>query len=206
MWALVQDGAVTREILNPIVITIDEITHPSVIFSTWSAAEMKAIGLYSMTISTVDENIYDVDYDNPSYDIDADGGAVVKNPGKTEKDIDLIKNTLQVEINERAYTILVQSDWQIVRAYESKLNANTANVGIGQGLLNYRQDVRIVADAKVLEINSLASVNAASSYVTTTGWPSANISPLIAGSDKILDAERDRINIIIKKRLAIFTS
>ena len=46
MWAMVKAGQVTAIYPRPKAITIDGVQHPSTIFSRWSAAEKKAIGLY----------------------------------------------------------------------------------------------------------------------------------------------------------------
>ena len=47
MWALVESGNVTTIYTRPKAITLNGIQHPRNIFTVWSAAELKAIGIYS---------------------------------------------------------------------------------------------------------------------------------------------------------------
>ena len=49
MWALVQDGKVVAVYKTPRPVNIGGINHPRTIFNFWSAAQLKAIGLYSYT-------------------------------------------------------------------------------------------------------------------------------------------------------------
>ena len=116
------------------------------------------------------------------------------------------KTDLVIEVNERAYTLLLQSDWQILRAYESSVNANTANVAVSQSLLNYREDVRSVSDSKITEINAFSAVANCVNYTTSNGWPSTDSLPSTTiSTDRLLEAEKDRINTILEKRRAIFS-
>ena len=52
MFALVQDGSITKYISGNRGITIGDVQYPQNIFTLWSAAEKEAIG------------IYEVEYDN----------------------------------------------------------------------------------------------------------------------------------------------
>tara|TARA_Y100001938_G_scaffold146072_1_gene224189 strand:- start:470 stop:1096 length:627 start_codon:yes stop_codon:yes gene_type:complete len=207
MWALVESSSVSQELLNPVDITIDGTKHSSQIFSAWTASELKDIGIYSMTLESIDERFYTVNWDSPTYTVDDDAGTVVKHPGtKTAASLASVKNTLSMEVNERAYAILVQSDWQVVRAYETQLNANTSNTTVSQSLLNYRQSIRSTADSKLLEITNMTAVANAENYNTGSGWPSSNVaSTATVSTAKILDEEKDRINTILTKRVAIFS-
>jgi hypothetical protein len=206
MWAKVEDNAVTLEILNPREMTVGDVRHPAQIFSVWSTADLKEIGIYSMTVEAVDEDIYIADWDNPVYAIDNDNATVVKSPTKTERNIDDIKQSLGFDVNERAYTILLQSDWQITRAIESQLNANTANVAVSQSLLNYRNTVRTTANGKLLEVNALATVNAAATYDSSTGWPTVVGMANTVSVSSILEAEKNRYDSIIRQRSALFAN
>jgi len=60
MWALVDDADnVTEIIAHPKSLIIDDIRHPKKIFSAWTDAEKRAIGLYEITpASKFDENYY----------------------------------------------------------------------------------------------------------------------------------------------------
>ena len=208
MWARVDAAAntVTAEIINPQSVTAAGVTHPSQIFSVWSDSELKDIEVYTMTVEDVNANYYNIDWSSVTYTIDNDAGTVIKHPTTSAKDFYQAKSDLIIEVNERAYTLLLQSDWQVTRALESTLNANTANVAISQSLFNYRDSVRAVADSKVTEVNAMTALANCVNYSTTSGWPSSNSLPATTiSTDRILEAEKDRVNTILTKRYAIFS-
>ena len=49
MWARVADGSIQEIINTPRIITIGGITHPRTMFSLWTDAERKAIGILPIT-------------------------------------------------------------------------------------------------------------------------------------------------------------
>jgi hypothetical protein len=206
MWASVNQAAntVSEEIINPQSVEVSGVIHPSQIFSTWSAGELKDIGVYSMTVEDVNTQYYNVDWTNPTYTINQSAGSVIKHPVKVEKDLEQAKTDLIIEINERAYTILLQSDWQMTRAWESRMNSEVANTTPDQTLLDYRESVRTSADAKVVQIAAMINIANCVNFSTTSNWPASNTSIYEPKWDKILVSERDRINTILERRLAIF--
>ena len=46
MWSMVKAGQVTAIYNRPKAITIDGIQHPAAIFTSWTAEQKKAIGIY----------------------------------------------------------------------------------------------------------------------------------------------------------------
>lgn len=206
MWARVNTSAntVSAEIINPQAVTVGDVIHPAQIFSTWSASELKDIEVYSMTVEDVNTQYYNVDWTDVSYAIDQSAGTVVKSPAKTAKDLEGAKRDLTQEINERAYTIMLQSDWKILRAYETSINDSVANTAVPQSVLDYRESVRTTANGKKVQIAAMTDIANTANFSTTSGWPAANTSTYDPAWDKILVAERDRIDDILKRRLAIF--
>lgn len=206
MWARVNTSAntVSAEIINPQAVTVGDVIHPAQIFSTWSASELKDIEVYSMTVEDVNTQYYNVDWTDVSYAIDQSAGTVVKSPAKTAKDLEGAKRDLTQEINERAYTIMLQSDWKVLRAYETSINDSVANTAVPQSVLDYRESVRTTANGKKVQIAAMTDIANTANFSTTSGWPAANTSTYDPAWDKILVAERDRIDDILKKRLAIF--
>ena len=59
-WALVESGNVTTIYTRPKAITLNDIQHPRNIFTVWSAAELKDIGIYSYNEvnASVDSRFY----------------------------------------------------------------------------------------------------------------------------------------------------
>ena len=206
MWARVNTSAntVTAEIINPQAVTVGDVVHPAQIFSVWDAAALKDIEIFSMTVEDVNTQYYDVDWTDVSYAIDQSAGTVVKSPAKTAKDLESAKRDLIQEINERAYTIMLQSDWKVMRAYETSINPSAANTAVPQSVLDYRQSVRTTANGKKIQIAAMTDIANTANFSTTAGWPAANTSTYDPAWDKILVSERDRIDSILKRRLAIF--
>ncbi len=48
MYALVEDGSVTKIITNPKTMVIGDVRYPAKIFQLWSASELNAIGIYEV--------------------------------------------------------------------------------------------------------------------------------------------------------------
>ena len=208
MWARVDAAAntVSAEIINPQAVTHGDVIHSSQIFSAWANTALKDIGVYTMTVEDVDASYYNIDWSTITYTINNTAGTVIKHPAKSAKDLAQAKTDLVIEVNERSYTLLLQSDWQILRAYESSINANTANVAVSQSLLNYRDEIRSVSDGKITAINAFSDIANCVNYTTSTGWPSTDSLPSTTiSNDRLLEAEKDRINTILVKRRAIFS-
>ena len=81
MWAKVEDGSITEIISHPKTMTIDGITHPRAIFSLWTAAEKKAIGILPVTMATPLNTTYYTPR-NPTYAIEDDGNSVTETIAK----------------------------------------------------------------------------------------------------------------------------
>ena len=48
MYALVEDGSITKIITNPKAMVIGDVRYPAKIFQLWSASELNAIGIYEV--------------------------------------------------------------------------------------------------------------------------------------------------------------
>jgi len=155
MWALIEDGSITKLINNPRSMIIDDIQYSRNIFSfRWSNEEREAIGLYEVVFNNTkkkDEEYYintnqsfafadgtvTATYGDATAKAHADANAtdadgndldpVVVIPGLKTKKIEIVKS--------QAAQILRETDWYIVR----KADANTA---IPSSITTYRAAVR----------------------------------------------------------------
>lgn len=84
-WALVKNGNVTTIYNRPKAITLDGIQHPRSIFTRWSAAELRAIDIYSYSEqnASVDSRFYKKS--SSSIVVDHDAGTVIKTYTHAEK-------------------------------------------------------------------------------------------------------------------------
>ena len=55
MYALVEDGSITKIINNPKAMVIGDIRYPAKIFQLWSASELNAIGIYEIITDSLNK-------------------------------------------------------------------------------------------------------------------------------------------------------
>ena len=76
MWAYVKDNKIQELIKFPKPMVIDGVKHPRQIFTAWTAAEKKAVGILPVTSGTkLDDRFYISN--NETYAIASDGNSVV---------------------------------------------------------------------------------------------------------------------------------
>ena len=153
MWARVADGSIQEIINAPRIITIGGITHPRTIFSLWTDAERKAIGILPVTRA----NHLDGDYhteNNPSYAIDEDGNAVTETITKAaDNTLATVKTSQLNKIKIRCNNLLMSTDWYITRKYER-------SGAIPDKIIAFRAAVLAVYAASKSAINGAANIDA----------------------------------------------
>jgi len=188
MWALIEDGSITKLINNPKAMVIDNIQYSRNIFSfRWTNAEREAIGLNEIVWDNSkkkDEEYYT--NTNQTFTYDADAGTVTATYGDatakahadtlyTEDDEDNGLGTegeVKVEglktkkirtIKQQAASELARTDWYIVR----KADANTA---VPSAITNHRAAVRTKCAAMetlVTNASNTAAIQTLYTYVNT---------------------------------------
>ena len=159
MWALIEDGSITKLINNPKGMTIDNIQYSRNIFSLWSVAEKEAKGIYEVVHDNTnkkDERYYT--NTNQTFTYDADAGTVTATYGDAtanahadtlftaddednglgtegEVKVEGLKTKKIRTIKQQAASELARTDWYIVR----KADANTA---VPSAITNHRAAVR----------------------------------------------------------------
>ena len=92
MWARVKASQVIEIINGAKAMTIDGTQYPASIFKIWSAADLKAKGLYSYTETGMKDTMY-YNIGAIKYTVDDDKGTVVGTYTTTEKGMDDVKWT-----------------------------------------------------------------------------------------------------------------
>ena len=92
MWARVKASQVIEIINGAKAMTIDGTQYPASIFKIWSAADLKAKGLYSYTETGQKDTTY-YNMGGISYTVDDDKGTVVGTYSSTAKGLDDVKWT-----------------------------------------------------------------------------------------------------------------
>ena len=168
MWARVADGSIQEIINAPKIITIGGITHPRTIFSLWTDAERKAIGILPVTRA----NHLDGDYhteNNPSYAIDEDGNAVTETITKAaDNTLATVKTSQLNKIKIRCNNLLMSTDWYITRKYER-------SVAIPDKIIAFRAAVLTVYGASKSAINGAANIDALKTVNTNSTGATASI-------------------------------
>ena len=187
MFALVQDGSITKTLSGNRGITLGDIQYPRDIFSKWTPAEKEAIGIYEIIFNDAkkkDEEYYT--NTNQTFTYDADAGTVTATYGDatakahadtlfTEDDednglgtegevkIEGLKTKKIRTIKQQAAGILAETDWYIVR----KADANTA---VPSAITNHRAAVRTKCAAMetlVTNASNTAAIQTLYTYVNT---------------------------------------
>ena len=187
MYALVEDGSITKHLNGNRGITIGGIQYPKGIFNLWTEAERKAIGLYEIIWdnSKKKDDEYYINT-NQTYTYDADAGTVTATYGdatarphanvlftaQDETDGKGTEGEVAVEglktikiraIKKEAAGILVETDWYIIR----KADADTA---VPSAITNHRAAVRTKAAAQETQItnaSNTAAIETLYTYVNT---------------------------------------
>ena len=80
MYALVEDGSISKIITNPKSMVIGDVRYPAKIFSVWSASELNAIGIYEVVFDDSNKK-NEKWYINTNQSYDFDGNEVTASYG-----------------------------------------------------------------------------------------------------------------------------
>ena len=143
----IQDGA---------PFTVNGTSYPAGWLNAASAEEKAAVGLVEVTVvgQREDDRFYWVSESL------ADGVQTYTN---TPKDLDGLKTQWVKQINQTAYSLLLSSDWMVVKALETSSTVAAA-------WTTYRAAVRTAAATAVAAIEAAADVPALQTVVQVT-WP-----------------------------------
>jgi hypothetical protein len=146
----IQDGA---------PFTVNGTSYPAGWLNAASAEEKAAVGLVEVTTvgQREDDRFYWVS------ESVADGVQMYTN---TPKDLDGLKTQWVKQINQTAYSLLLPSDWMVVKALET-------SSAVPAEWTAYRASVRTTAVAAVAAINAVTDVAALQAAVQVT-WPENN--------------------------------
>ena len=187
MYALVEDGSITKYFSGNQGITIGAIQYPKAIFNLWTESQRNSIGIYVVAFDNgkKKEEEYYANTD-VSYAYDADAGTVTASYGdatakahadtlftaQDESDGKGTEGEVKVEglktrkikvIKQEAAGILQNTDWYIIR----KADANTA---VPSAITTFRAAVRSKAAAMetlVTNASNTAAIQTLYTYVNT---------------------------------------
>ena len=186
MYAIVESGSITKTFNNPRKLVINNIRYSTKIFSLWSEAEKKAIGLYEVEYDNTnkkDEAWYINTNQTLTYDasankvtasygtatakaiadvnaVDENGDPLLDSNGDqiVTKGLKTVKKEM---IKNQCAGILAPSDWRVVRAKETGGTMNS-------GWKTWRASVRTKCNSMQTQIDNATNVDDLAALFTYT--------------------------------------
>ena len=176
MYALVEDGSITKIITNPKSMIIGDVRYPAKIFQLWSASELNNIGIYE--VITDSSNFKDQAYYNNTNEeynfadnqvtrswgtatpkrlededaVDENGDPVLDDDG-----VQLIYYGLKTEkkriIKQQASGLLAPTDWYVIKATEVE------DYNVPENITSFRADVRAKSNQMETQIDACTNVD-----------------------------------------------
>jgi hypothetical protein len=189
MYAIVESGSITKTFNNPRKLVVNDIRYSTKIYSLWSVAEKKAIGLYEVEydntnkkdeawyINTNQTLAYDSSADTvtASYGTataraiadslwtqqDSDDGDLPSDKEVGDVKVEGLKTFKKRMIDLQCAGILQPSDWMVIRAKETGATFNA-------GWKTWRASVRTKCNSMQDQIDGAANVDALAALFTYT--------------------------------------
>lgn len=150
MFAIVKDNQIVKFIQPNTVFVVDWVEYPADWIANASQQSKDAIGLVDVVYGNRnDERFYWVTQDDPVYN--ASSNVVEINYTNTPKDLDSVKSVMISQTNQSAYTILLPSDWMVVKALE-------IGGSVPANWTTWRQTIRTEAADYCAAINACSSM------------------------------------------------
>ena len=175
MWALVQDGQVTKTFNYAKGFVLNDTQYPKDIFTKWSKAEKEAIGIYEIIVDKT--NYKDTEYyNNTNSTIAFANGQVTESWGTAtakrledenavdedgnpilEDGVQVINYGLKTEkkkiVKDQAAGLLAKTDWYVVKATE------VADYTVPSDITTYRTNVRAKSNEMEQMIDACGTVD-----------------------------------------------
>ena len=154
MWALVKGGKVDTFYGGARAVTINGIKYPKEMFTLYSVAEKKAIGIYNIVRKEQpDADLYQVGV--PSYVYDSDNDVVNETFDITEKTINMAQHKADYKHDaaEAAHGILLPYAWLMERYVFDNTKA------IPAGVKSYAAAVRTHCDTICTDVDSCSDLD-----------------------------------------------
>lgn len=148
MFAIISNGVIALLVPAGTAFEWDSIQYPANWCNLSSPEEKAAIGMVDVIYGQYpNDQYYWVSQDAPVYT----GTVVEINYTATPKDLFMLQNNAVTAVQQQAYTILVPSDWRVVKGYETKS-------AIPTDWNTWRQEIRTQCDAQIIAITNCTTV------------------------------------------------
>ena len=175
MFVLVENDSITKTLSTSKGITIGENQYPRAIYTSWSAAEREAIGIYEVVFDNSNQKDGEY-YNNTSPSLNFADGTVTSSYGSaTERALEDatdengvalpgLKSKKKVDIKKQASYRLTSTDWYVIKATEVE------NYSVSAEQTTYRAAVRTASNDMEALIDACTTVDElAALYIYTEG-------------------------------------
>lgn len=148
MFAIISNGVIAMFVQAGTAFEWDGVQYPANWCNLSSPEEKAAIGMVDVVYGAQPSDVYYwISQDAPVYT----GTVVEINYTATPKDLFMLQNNAVTAVQQQAYTILVPSDWRVVKGYETKS-------AIPTDWNTWRQEIRTQCDAQIIAITNCTTV------------------------------------------------
>ena len=148
MFAIIQNNIIALLVPAGTAFEWDSVQYPANWCNLSSPEEKAAIGMVDVVYGAYPNDIYYwVSQDAPVYQ----NGVVEINYTATPKDLFTLQNNAVTAVQQQAYSILLPSDWRVVKGYETKS-------AIPTDWNTWRQEIRTQCDAQIIAITNCTTV------------------------------------------------
>lgn len=163
MFAIVQNGIIMLLVQPGVAFEWDGNFYPANWCNVSTPQEKAAIGMVDVVYgSQANDQYYYVSQNAPVYN--AQTNQVDITFTNTPKDLTGVKTSSIQQVNNTAYSILLPTDWMVVKAVETSTTVPAA-------WNTWRQSVRTVATSTVNSIEAAADVDAVATVMQNIVWP-----------------------------------
>ena len=157
MWSQVSGGAVIRVLAHPVPLVIGDTQYPKNIFTLWSKAELKAIGIMPYREAPVDTKYH---YSGTvSYEITEDE-VVGSYASQSDKEYAQLKLAMLDRTKATASSLLARDDWMAIREAEG-------GTAMPDSVKSFRTAIRKESNDKETAIKALGDLDAVKLYEAT---------------------------------------
>ena len=176
MYALVEDGSISKIITNPKAMIIGDVRYPAKIFQLWSQSELNNIGIYEVITDSTnkkDEAYYintNEEYNFADNQVTRSWGTATPKRLEDEDAVDqdgenildddgnqVINYGLKTEkkriVKQQASGLLSPTDWYVVKASE------VADYSVPSNITTFRADVRAKSNEMETQIDACTNVD-----------------------------------------------
>ena len=157
MWSQVSNNKVDRVISHPISLTIGDIQYPKVIFTRFTKAELKNLGIYpyrEIPVNTRYQHSGTISYEVKSDEV------VGSYASPTDMDFEELKANMLINANHSASALLARDDWMAIREAEG-------GTAMPDYVKAYRSAIREESNDKETAIKALSNLDAVKLYEAT---------------------------------------